>query len=340
MTKRICPKCNNEIQPVEPYCTNNECLMRNVKTWNVSPSEGYLTFVEGNKYPLRALPIQEVVNTIAFLKRNIMATIRPVGKFPLIILALLFTSKKKILNNCLLWMHNLYQSDYNGLIRNNVRPDTLCPASRELDQALRAANPLPGQAQWIDLLVAVFESDLAYRFRIQNILEELDLYQLNENPRKEIMRLLDLNIEREVVVYNADQKNKAIFLRKLIWWALWVPSIRKFIINILRSINPAKVAMDVNDRYWVSERFDYNYNGLTYVERQLWRHKEHEGWVESEQKIPGVVADKPRVMINQPNQAFYDLDEKGLEIIAEQTKQALIKNYYEKHKKELPTATQ
>lgn len=326
-----CTKCGGEVHPTAPYCSQKECLMRNVISWTISP-EGYLTFVEGNKYPLRGLPSAEIVNHVALLKRCLIATARPITKSPLIIAALAVSPKQKLLRQICDWMHNMYVADHEDVLA--IPPNAFCTSSREINRALKEVSEksgIPGN-HWISLLVTIYETDMAYRFRIQNILEELDKAALQRNARQEIMRLVQLNIDREVQIFGGGQFEKNIMVKRLVWGMLWFKPFKKLIVNFLMELYLPKIKMDLFDRYWVTDRFDYNYNGLTYDERQAWKAKEHADWTDSVVKMPlDATPVRPAITFNQPNDAFYRLPPSGAEHMAEQVKQALIKNYHDKH---------
>ena len=80
--------------------------------------------------------------------------------------------------------------------------------------------------------------------------------------------------------------------------------------------------MDISDRYWVSNKFDYNYEGKTYEERIAWREQEDKDWIR-----PEIPPEKPQIGVYPPNEAFYKLSKKEAQTMAEATQKALMQNW-------------
>lgn len=332
MTERIvynkCEKCGGEIHPLSPYCTSPQCLTTEVIYYKLDQFGGYETYIEGGKYPFPGLPIKETVDLIAILKRNIIASMR-LFKFPLIGLALLLTNHRKVMLSIFTYLDALYGSDYSGRLAEAY--SHLSKSARELKRVLIKINPAPPHmAHWIDMLLVVYDSDMAYRYRIQNILEEVDKVTFEKNPRKEILRLLHLHNSREIAVYGGGQIDKNVMFTKFfkVFWLF--KDFRTLMIAFFRELNLEEIKMTTADRYWVVNRFDYNYNGLTYDERQAWRAKEHEGWTGWTEEDKKGLQDANADIVVQPNSGFFLLSQENAASMTEQVKQTLLQAYEQK----------
>lgn len=103
----------------------------------------------------------------------------------------------------------------------------------------------------------ILEFDNAYRFRVQDIVPEINKDNLRKNPRQEINRLLDIWIERETVV---DVKNSWVLLRLFNnWYLRFDKPLRQMIVRILLEIDPERVKMIDGDKYFAIPRKDYTF---------------------------------------------------------------------------------
>jgi hypothetical protein len=116
-----------------------------------------------------------------------------------------------------------------------------------------------------DSLCMFLEFDNAYRFRFQDILPEMDKNALKSNPLREIKRLIDLLIEREVAepgkVKMADKWK--MFRRLIITFLRFNKPILKDIQRLLLRINLLEIEMTPEDRYYCEFRRDYKFGFMT-----------------------------------------------------------------------------
>jgi len=278
--------------------------------------------VVGYKYPLSGLPKKEIVNGSALVKRAIMANIRFIVRLPK-----MFTPRR-MLYGILEWMCDLYRGDYGGLIR--ILPEDTSRPIRELVRTLRVINPHPTD-EWVSLISCIFEIDLAYRRRLQDVLEELNKVKLLHHPRHEVFRLIDIVIAREnVKIADRWQREKVQQFRTLMRIAWLFKPFRDLIIAFLKEVNVDAIKRDIADWYWVCDLFDYNYGGKSFDERQAWKEKENEGWVQDKPTLPLTIdGEEPKIEINPPNKAFYKLKEEGAQQLCAQVHAALMVNWKE-----------
>jgi hypothetical protein len=251
---------------------------------------GYLTYFEGSKYPLRGFPTEINLHLVDCLKRPVIANIKFVTRPRF--------SIDGIVRAVAEWMDSIYMAVFREKYQ---RPDgDYSQSSREILRVLRKLNPFPFEG-WIKFIVDIWEGDMAYRTRGQDGLGELDKEKLRKNPRKEILRLFNLVSGRESNIVGG-QRPKMDAIRKMLWLALLSRKIVKKIATFLEEIDIEQVRFDINDKYWLANKFDYDFEGKTYEERMEWKREQEKDWIP-----PKVPPELPRIAINPPNKAFYDL---------------------------------
>lgn len=110
-------------------------------------------------------------------------------------------------------------------------------------------------------LIAYFVvgSDMAYRLRIQDMLNEIIIDEKTlSNPRKELKRLWKIYERRESVIPTYMlPKSRRVF--NLIYYALFVPSVKKRFVGALRSMNQNRIKFTDEDKEWIKHRVDYKF---------------------------------------------------------------------------------
>jgi len=118
-----------------------------------------------------------------------------------------------------------------------------------------------------DIPLMTIEMDTAYRFRFQDIIPEFNKTKLKENPKKEINRVLDIFIYREAVDGDNDMTTKWKGLKKVVILAWRFKKLRNIILKFLLEIDIDKIKPDEADWYFMLDRNDYLYGGVSYEER-------------------------------------------------------------------------
>ena len=147
-----------------------------------------------------------------------------------------------------------------------------------------------------DLLEAIYnfaqfiffflEYDNAYRFRLQDVIENLDKDNIRKNGIiDEIKRLFDFLISRE----NKGLATKWKQMRKIVIPFLYFSKkARRLTKEFFLELDTGLVAMDEHDWYFVLQRTDYQFGGLSVEER-----KEEKKRIDQQYgNIPVVVTDK------------------------------------------------
>jgi hypothetical protein len=203
------------------------------------------TTAKNAKYPMRFyVPYQEVNVTAAYKK--LFSLLIANGAWGFLALWL----NKKIWSKWLKRMFELYPI----LLKDKYWSQTV----KEIRRVLKGKI----DDNELDAISAVLENDMAYRYRVQDILGEIDRYKLQQNPLKEIKRLIGLSIERE-----QDERNvkKLKIMRKYIW-LLRFKGLRE-ITDILKDLHTNEIKLSKEDIYWTNIVPNYNYRGISYQER-------------------------------------------------------------------------
>lgn len=109
------------------------------------------------------------------------------------------------------------------------------------------------------ILATIFENDDAYRFPLEDILSETTKEKLQDNPRQEIDRLLEIFKQRSTYFSQDEQAmgNRIEKIAKLLKFLLLIPSVKKSFKFALENINFNWFQYDELDRYWALQRKDY-----------------------------------------------------------------------------------
>ena len=219
----------------------------------------------------------EVIDSLATVKRVLIETLRLV--------------LRPTFKNALYWFVRIYRADLESKTYKNL--NEFSPFPREL---IRAANviadkiPLvysqtgPGPSEsnyYLDerepderemrvlvkrlfyFIGTLVQFDSAYCWRPQDALSNLDKEKLKKSPRKEVLRLFDIAIERESQI-----KDKIQLFRKFASIILFVPKVRKFAKEYLMELDLEKIKPDTDDDYWAGRRAGYNWKGIDWETRR------------------------------------------------------------------------
>lgn len=326
---KICPKCNKEYPEKDPYCAKPECLWTVVKEVSRPETGGTFTYAQGYKYPLKGFPEIETLGQIATNKRVVISSIRLTSKSPFkYLLPLLIPFKKKVIKHIVYWLDEIYIAD----LKKKVLPHKeFSQFSKEILRVLIPMVTTKDQEykvkiiNCIYLFVMFFEFDFAYRYRAQDLFDELNKDRLNQNPRKEINRLLNLAVVRN---NDTSQSSKTRTLTKLISLVLLMsPSSLKLVKEALNEIKREEVIPDLFDRYHMSRYFDYNFEGKDYYERIKFKEEEDKDFHEQVADLPNTQA---TIAVN-PNELFYKLGTPEAEKLAESVRAEIMNQHKLRH---------
>jgi len=263
---------NNEEFPAEPPIT--------------PIGGGVFTPIQNWAYPYKGHPMEVTVEVLAAIKGVI-----PMG------LRFIELSIKHLNLLALLDIKNTYYEklEYGGKIlaaRQPHNPKRYGRAVREIYRVLTIQvdkiNSDPNAPLLIRKLWCIFynirtiicvlcEWDNAYRYRVQDVLTELDMVNLCKHPIKELRRVLSIMVERE----NRGHKKKLWQRAKLAltFFLLVNPKIKNKIVEILSEINKEEIQFEDDDWYCICMRGfdgknDYNFGGLTTEQILKWKNFE------------------------------------------------------------------
>jgi len=177
-----------------------------------------------------------------------------------------FRSKIKLLER---WI-----SEFNGLAENVLTPvylkdRYLCKLSGELLKLIREFLTNIGiqnnkAEEFARNIATLIEYDTAYKYRIEDILSETTSEVLKNDPRREIVRLLNIFAERDA---NITTQTKFNSVGKLFSLILIVPRIKRAFQKAMDSIDFTKLQLDEADRYHVLKFDRYNFMGRSLEDR-------------------------------------------------------------------------
>lgn len=124
--------------------------------------------------------------------------------------------------------------------------------------------------QTSQILSHVFEFDNAYRYRMQDLLNETSKEKITS--RKEVIKLARIAYERDDVQsieQGGDRRVGKQFVKiaKYGSFLLYIPGVKRALKTALNQCEWQNFLMDDSDLYWSNLRKDYNFRGLTYNER-------------------------------------------------------------------------
>jgi hypothetical protein len=222
--------------------------------------EGWpLQYYLGRPEPLRARPNIEIVFPACWIKKiivNLIYDFKNKGIF----------GKLGVLLSIGLYYNYLIDTAYYGAGEFIRAKDKLSQAPREFQRVLEIWGE-----KIRDIITIILEGDPAYRYRLQDITGNLNKEALKKSPRKEIIRLAKILMDRENGdnSFNRGMKGKWDLVSKVINLSLLVNwKLKNKIRDTLLELNLDEIKLSKEDLYWCDLNKDYNFGGLTAEERK------------------------------------------------------------------------
>lgn len=244
------------------------------------PDEGVLTFMshsagtieiegkiqevfEPEDYPYKGFPFIDFVDKIDTIKKISRAVlsgfyhrIKGRNKIQLVFLIPVLWFFKDMVYVGIYTFHRM-------VVRFRIKKTRYCIAMRELYRAFDY-SPIDEDEKskelrlmLKDLLCMVMEFDNAYRYRFQDVMEEVDLKEVKKDMIKELNRLLDIMSERELT---QDLKDTWTLVKLFCTYYLKIDKKLYFILqNALSQIDIEKVKLDDGDKHYCKPRKDYKF---------------------------------------------------------------------------------
>ena len=255
----------------------------------ITPKEGGIfTKYRGCSYLFKGFADRKVVEAIAVPKKLLFIFTRLTKSLSMkFFLVVLFFFNRKIFINvfdaCLEIIHSQ--------IRNHIlKLDRYCIYVIEFRKSFDGIINGLKEEEYKDRTIRIgdttcmtLEYDAAYKFRVQDVLPNLDIEKLKVSPSSEIGRLFDILIERESYI---EMKTKWRKIKKIAVLVLKISKkARKYVILLLESIDLDKIKLDEADWYYCLRRPDYRYGDVAIEERMREVEKIDK---EKEHKIPKI----------------------------------------------------
>ncbi len=224
---------------------------------------GVLTYMGEHPYPYKGFPWGDVVEKMDIVKKVSKGIL---GGF------YHSTNKRSWLQKIFLlpcmWIFKdlIYAEVYafhRFVGRFRLKPLRYCTAIRELHRAYSYEQPGEDpqtrdlRLKFRDLLCMHLEYDNAYRYRFQDLFPELNKDLLVKNPIKELTRMFDIAIEREILQEIKDTWT----LTKLYlnYYLRFDKRVRKSLVGVLCQIDPELIKLDDGDKHFCEKRVDYKF---------------------------------------------------------------------------------
>ena len=221
-------------------------------------SGGVLTYMTGNEYPYRGFPFHEFVEKIDFIKKlsrgvlsGLFHEVKRTNKLWLVCLLPALWFFKSLVYSAIYSFHRL-------IVRSRVKPEKYSEPIRELHAAFSYDNySEDGKTrqlrQWLkDILCMILEFDNAYRFRFQDVIEELDKKNLRKNPIGELDKLLVSMQSREL---GQDIKDTWYLLRLFCKFYLRFDGrMQRILVDTLSRLDLSKLKLSPEDKYFCAHR--------------------------------------------------------------------------------------
>jgi hypothetical protein len=212
-------------------------------------NRGILVYYQGCKLPKHGFPFPEAVKAINVIKRTALVIFRNVSWFKI-----LFKRKQMV--------DDFVHLGNQAMAGMDINDTYLCPVAKEVKKLLNLIfadfKINPGLAH---IIAQIFEHDNAYRYFLQDIMNEIKPEDLLE--RKTYSKLIELIRQR------AKQSGTAKFVRplKIVSLMLFYPKFKHSLKKALEQINFKNLQFDDFDYYWMLERDDYDFFGRDYQSR-------------------------------------------------------------------------
>lgn len=239
------------------------------------------TKIIGCKIPYRAQLKDNVVDSVANVKRTLFTTLELISKHPFSVLLQIPFYKSWFIDG-IEWLVRIYEADLEKKVYKNLVD--FAPVTQELLRVgLLEANRIPigehvhedckdGKNSLEDLcpylwrnkiirlfwcLISFIQFDSAYYYRVHDFFYNLNLEFFKQNPRKELNRLFDIAIQREHQI-----PHKIKLIKKVVNLIMLTPA-KKHIIRYFKNLDTSKFIPDYIDYYWYGRRQGYDFGGIS-----------------------------------------------------------------------------
>jgi hypothetical protein len=208
------------------------------------------TDLEGMKYPLKGYSDMGTVAIVAVYKKLLPLVANNLKKQNWVGRVIIILSMYYSLDVLSKWLKSLF--NFGAYL---LKEEYYQESTKEFRRVFKKYIDI----NFVDAITLAYDYDIAYKFRVQDVLPELKKENLKGyfSTRKEVLRLFDIYLSRE----KEGMQEKMGNIKKLVSMILLIPKLNKLFRNILKELDMDKIRFDEIDTYWVSLREEnYNYN--------------------------------------------------------------------------------
>lgn len=257
--------------------TNTETAIMNEQTGYTEidridiTENGIFIYFEGAEYPYRGLSTPKFLASANVVKRMFIEGVRLASHWfmvPLWLFVLILPQKIKVIEKFLVFFADV---GYKVMREHVLKDEMMLSFGRELEwfvySFMNNVGFKPKLCKKISEMIAcIIEGDNAYRLRVIDLFEILDVDRLLKHPAKEIKRAVAVFSDRES---DKEVAKKFKQFSQIIVVLLYVPTIRKAFVKTIKKINFENIRYDKVEKYWACLRTDgYKYLGATDEERK------------------------------------------------------------------------
>ncbi len=232
------------------------------------PKEGgILLYRKGDKYPSWGWPFQEAIIGSDITKRSALNIIRFITSSPMRYFMVLFYLlpefiQKKIIHSAVDWYSEFVDDMYRRLY-SYLKPQYDCPMVKEIKRAgeIIAKGNIVG-LRFLKVVGKVLDSDDAYRYRVQDLFELINIEALMKNPGKELKRVFLITASRG----NSTSPQFRSFA-KIIPLITRIRFIKNIIKEFFSNVDINKLKLDDYDWYKCLIWNGYDFRGVSFKER-------------------------------------------------------------------------
>jgi len=228
------------------------------------PKEGgILTFMEGHDEPYRGFPFHEFVEKIDIIKKIVRTSLsgayHAMKKKPKILFITLLPALWVLKPVVRIMIYVFYRM----VERFKIKTIRYSQPIREIHRAFSYDNfnekfiDREFRLQFRDLLCMTAEFDNAYRYRMQDVLPEMDKKALKSNDLREYTRLLDIMVSREKSQDIRDTWKLLKFFIK--YYLRFDKKMRRMLLTVLLELDMQEIELKKEDKHYCEPRTDYNF---------------------------------------------------------------------------------
>lgn len=234
----------------------------------VEMRDGILTYMDNHDYPYRGFPFHEFVEKIDLIKKvcrqiqsGMYHSLKDRSSLELKLLIPLIPTLGKYI------FYAFTYAFYRLIERSRIKTKYFSKAVREIHRAcsVNRLNETERVAELRKMLrdieCMILEFDNAYRYRAQDILVEFNKEALKKNPIDELIRVLDLMVEREI---RQEVKDTWTLLKMFVkHYMRYEPEIRNLIVDVICEMDMERIKLTIEDKYFAEHRDDYKFGFIT-----------------------------------------------------------------------------